>query len=226
MAFKYVEAVPWGRSFDEYRRMFDLTAEDLGKTILGCADGPASFNAEMCAQRTRVISCDPLYQFTKDQIRTRIDATYDTVIGQTHENRDKFVWDVITSIEDLGRVRLAAMNRFLADYEDGKAQGRYVPAQLPDLPFPAQSFDLALCSHFLFFFGDQLSLGFHKDAVDELCRVAREVRLFPLLNYNSEPSPLVTPVVEHLQNSGRTVSIRKVPYEFQRAGNMMLAISS
>src|SRR5437867_2688281 len=100
MAFNYEEAVPWGRSFDEYRRMFDLTAEDLGKAILGCADGPASFNAEMCAQRRRrrVISCDPLYQFTKDQIRTRIDATYDTVIGQTHENRDKFVWDVITSI--------------------------------------------------------------------------------------------------------------------------------
>ena len=104
MAFKYEEAVPWGRSFDEYRRMFDLTAEDLGKSILGCADGPSSFNAELSTKGRRVISCDPLYQFTKDEIRARIDATYDTVIGQTGDNKEKFVWDVIPAIEDLGRV--------------------------------------------------------------------------------------------------------------------------
>jgi hypothetical protein len=226
MAFKYDEALPWGRSFDEYCRMFDLTADDLNNTILGCADGPASFNAEMFGKGRRVVSCDPLYQCTKDQIRTRIDATYDTVIGQTRENKDKFIWDVIPSIEELGRIRLAAMNRFLADYANGKAQGRYVPAELPELPFASNSFDLALCSHFLFLYGDHLSLEFHKEAADELCRVAREVRLFPLLNYNAEPSPFVTPLVEHLQNTGRAFSIRKVPYEFQRGGNLMLTIAT
>ncbi len=31
MAFKYSEVVPWGRSYDEYCRMFDLTQKDLGK---------------------------------------------------------------------------------------------------------------------------------------------------------------------------------------------------
>ena len=54
MVFKYEEALPWGRSFDEYRRMFDLTAEDLKGSILGCADGPASFNAEMFSKNRRV----------------------------------------------------------------------------------------------------------------------------------------------------------------------------
>src|SRR5207253_3080347 len=98
-------------------------------------------------------------------------------------------------------------------------------AELPALPFAAKSFDVVLCSHFLFFYGDHLSLKFHKDAVDELCRVAREVRLFPLVSYNAKASPLVLPIIEHLQNSGRTVSIRKVPYEFQRGGNMMLTIN-
>jgi hypothetical protein len=226
MAFKYDEALPWGRSFDEYRRMFDLTAVDLDSTILGCADGPASFNAEMFAKNRRVVSCDPLYQLTKDQIRARIDATYDTVIGQTRANQDKFLWDVITSIEELGRVRLAAMGKFLADYTDGQTQGRYVPAELPELPFETRSFDLALCSHFLLLYGDHLSLEFHKEAVDELCRVAREVRLFPLLNYNAEPSPFVAPIIEHVQSTGRTFSIRKVPYEFQRGGNLMLTIAT
>jgi hypothetical protein len=226
MPFKYEEAVPWGRSFEEYCRMFDLIVEDLGRTILGCADGPASFNAEMFAKGTRVISCDPIYQFTHEEIGRRIDATYATVIGQNRDNKDRFVWDVITSVEDLGRVRLAAMKKFLSDYERGRIQGRYVPAALPDLPFAGESFDLALCSHLLFFYGDHLSLEFHKDAVDELCRVAREIRIFPLLTYNTKPSLLVPPVLEHVERAGHTVSIRKVPYEFQRGGNMMLTIKT
>jgi hypothetical protein len=52
---------PWGRSFDEYRKMFTLTDEDLNLKILGCADGPASFNAEMRQRGKEVVSCDPLY---------------------------------------------------------------------------------------------------------------------------------------------------------------------
>ena len=44
--------IPWGRSFDEYRRMFVLTGDDLAGTILGCGDGPASFNAEATARAT------------------------------------------------------------------------------------------------------------------------------------------------------------------------------
>jgi hypothetical protein len=226
MAFKYEEAVPWGRSFDEYCRMFDLTTDDLERSILGCADGPASFNAEMSRLGKRVISCDPLYRFTREQIQSRIDATYNTVIAQTRNNQHQFVWNVICSVEDLGRTRLAAMNKFLADYDDGTAQGRYIAAELPDLPFGIKSFDLALSSHFLFFYGELVSLEFHKSAVDELCRVAREVRVFPLLTYNAEPSPLVVPVVEHIEKTGRKVSIRKVRYEFQRGGNMMLSIST
>lgn len=43
MAIKYDEVVPWGRNYDEYCRMFDLTPADLKKRILGCGDGPASF---------------------------------------------------------------------------------------------------------------------------------------------------------------------------------------
>ena len=226
MAFKYEQAVPWGRSFDEYRRMFGLTDEDLSRTILGCADGPASFNAEMSKQGHRVVSCDPLYQFSTDQISQRIDATYENVINQTRRNQEKFVWDLIPSLDDLGRVRLAAMHDFLGDYERGKAGGRYVPAQLPDLPFANLSFDLVLCSHFLFLYSDSFPLVFHQQAVDELCRVAREVRIFPLLTYNGDPCPFVTPIMSYLKEAGRLASIEKVPYEFQRGGNMMMRILS
>lgn len=148
------------------------------------------------------------------------------MIGQTRQNEEKFVWDVISSPDELGRIRSAAMREFLCDYEMGRRDGRYIPAELPDLPFGAGSFDLALCSHFLFLYSDHLSLAFHQRAVDELCRVAEEVRLFPLLTYNAEPCPLVAPMVEYLRKSRKNVSIEKVPYEFQRGGNMMMKVSN
>lgn len=227
MSFKYEKAVPWGRSFDEYQRMFNLTNEDLCRKILGCADGPASFNAGMAKLGRRVVSCDPLYQLTASQIRARIDATHEEVMKQTQLNQEKFVWDnFISSPKVLGRVRLQAMSDFLADYEAGRAEGRYLPIELPDLPFPGLFFDLALCAHFLFFYSDSLSLEFHQLAVDELCRVAREVRIFPILTYNAEPSPCLDPFMDFLKAQGKIVSLERVPYEFQRAGNVMLRVTN
>ena len=38
---------------------------------------------------------------------------------------------------------MEAMTEFLADYEAGRLQGRYLDAELPHLPFAAESFDLA-----------------------------------------------------------------------------------
>ncbi len=44
---KLEEVVPWGRTLAEYQSMFSLSETDLTAKILGCGDGPASFNAEM-----------------------------------------------------------------------------------------------------------------------------------------------------------------------------------
>jgi hypothetical protein len=75
MTFKYQEAVPWGRSLDDYLRMFALSEEDLRRDILECADAPASFNAGMARRGRRVASCGPLYRMSAAQTRERIDAT-------------------------------------------------------------------------------------------------------------------------------------------------------
>ena len=61
--FTLEEVVPWGRSFDEYHRMFGLSDDDLVRKILGCGDGPASFNAEATRRGAAVISCDPIYRW-------------------------------------------------------------------------------------------------------------------------------------------------------------------
>lgn len=47
MTIIYPSIKPWGRSFEEYVRMFSLTPADLKRKILGCGEGPASFNAEL-----------------------------------------------------------------------------------------------------------------------------------------------------------------------------------
>jgi hypothetical protein len=71
--FTLDQVVPWGRSFGEYRRMFALTEKDLTIRIVGCGDGPASFNAEAARRGTRVVSCDPIYRFEKSEIQKRIE---------------------------------------------------------------------------------------------------------------------------------------------------------
>src|SRR5215467_3173361 len=160
--FTLDRVVPWGRSFEEYRRMFGLTETDLASRILGCADGPACFNAEATRRGLAVVSCDPIYRFDVDEIRGRIAATYDEVMLQARQNADDYIWDVIRSVDELGVVRMAAMGAFLDDYPSGKAEGRYVDAELPNLPFPDGAFDVALCSHFLFLYSTQLGEAFHR----------------------------------------------------------------
>ena len=222
--FTLDQVLPWGRSFDEYQHMFALSDDDLRLNLLGCGDGPASFNAEATRRGVDVRSCDPIYQYDSEQIRQRIALTYDTMLEQTRANADEFVWTTIRSVDDLGRVRMAAMNEFLADYDAGRREGRYVAAGLPHLPFTDAWFGLALCSHFLFLYTTQLGEPFHHAAIRELCRVAREVRVFPLLELAGTPSPFVEPIVDDLSRNGFAVSTELVPYEFRRGGNTMMRI--
>jgi SAM-dependent methyltransferase len=225
--FTLSSVVPWGRSFDEYRRMFALTDADLSRRILGCGDGPAGFNAEAARRGGRIVSCDPLYQFDAAQIRQRIDATSAEVLEQARQNAHEFVWDAaIPDVEALKRVRMAAMTAFLDDYEAGRREGRYVVAGLPALPFADGAFDVALCSHFLFLYSRQHDSAFHVHSMRELCRVAREARVFPLLALGGQPSPHVAPVTAELEALGFTVTIERVPYEFQRGANEMLRVTS
>ncbi len=222
MSFTLDQVVPWGRSFAEYARMFALSDADLGLRILGCGDGPASFNAALTGRGGNVTSVDPLYQFSAADIRRRIDATYPTVMAQTRKNAGEFVWRNPASVEELGRLRMTAMNDFLADYAPGNP--RYVCGQLPSLPFRDREFDLALCSHFLFLYSEQLSAEFHLLALRELLRVAAEVRVFPLLELGARPSRHLAQVLAGLATEHCLAETVTVDYEFQRGGNQLLRL--
>jgi hypothetical protein len=216
--------VPWGRNLTEYSQMFALTDADKSRRILGCGDGPASFNAEMHQLGHHVVSIDPLYQFSADQIRDRVEATYDTVIAQVKADPSGYNWQTFRDPDDLGRSRLAAMEQFLTDYDSGRAENRYINASVTELPWRDRQFDLCLCSHFLFLYSQQLSLEFHQTAIQSLLNVAAEVRIFPLLTLSRERSPYLKPIVESLTQNGYRPEIITVDYEFQKGANQMLRI--
>jgi hypothetical protein len=222
--FTLEQVVPWGRSFDEYLAMFALSDADLESYVLGCGDGPASFNAVATQRGAKVVSCDPIYRWGVPEIQARIADTYPEVLEQTRRNCHEFVWDTIGSVDELGRLRMAAMQAFLRDYPAGAQQGRYIEASLPSLPFQDRQFDLAVCSHLLFLYSSQLGEAFHRAAVLELGRVAQEVRLFPLLALGGARSPFVETCADALRTADYEVTIGRVPYEFQRGGNEMMRI--
>ena len=137
--------------------MFALSDMDLSERILGCADGPASFNFGLTRRGGKIVSVDPLYRFSREEIRSRIEQVFETVLGETRKNAHEFVWKTISSVEALGQTRRKAMDDFLNDYNEGMDEERYIDATLPELPFREKEFDLALCSHYLFLYSPHLS---------------------------------------------------------------------
>ena len=106
---------------------------------------------------------------------------------QMAENKDNYVWENIKNLEELEEVRMSAMNMFLADFEKGLAEKRYVYHELPDrLNCEDDSFDLGISSHFLLMY-TALGYDFHIKAIDEILRVCKEVRIFPLVDLDSTP---------------------------------------
>lgn len=204
--------------------MFKLSAADQYRRILDCGGGPASFNTELTALGGHVVSIDPLYALPGTVIEQRVKEALPGVMAGLSRRRDKLVWTQVPSIVALKQRRMEAMHQFLLDYPVGMDEGRYKNASLPTLPFAEASFDLALCSHLLFLYSEQLDLAFHLDALREMLRVATEVRVFPLFQLEGTPSPHLQPAIEVMADHGVEVTVQLVPYEFFRGGNQMLRL--
>ena len=224
MGVKLDSVVPWGRLLSEYVGMFNLTEADLQRSIVDVGGGPASFNAEATAQGAHIISIDPIYEFSGEQIEQRVNETYDVMLSEVQRNQHLFVWDMFKTPQELGECRLQAMRGFLADFSLGLQQGRYLVGGLPELSFAEKQFDLALCSNFLFLYSDKLSTEFHLQSLREMCRVATEVRIFPLRDMANQPSEHINPVIKALVAEGYNVQRVQVPYEFRHGCHHMLQI--
>lgn len=223
MAFKLQSVVPWGRNLDEYISMFNLSDEDKKLKIAGFGDGPASFNCEANLSGYQVTSFDPIYQFSKAQLEQRILEVRDIVMKQMAENQDNYVWNKIKNLDALENIRMSAMKMFLSDYEKGLDENRYIYHELPNrLPTEDNSFDLGISSHFLLMY-TALGYDFHIKAMDEMLRVCREIRIFPLVDLDSNPSKMISDVIEHYREL-YDVEIQNTDYEFQKGASRLLVI--
>jgi hypothetical protein len=224
MAMKLDAVVPFGRSLEEYRLMFNLTPTDLKGRILGVGDGPASFNAEATQEGVKVISIDPIYSFSGTEILQRFNVVVDNIIDQVKATPNDWVWNYHKSAEDLRNNRERAIQKFLADYDQGKQEQRYQVQELPHLNFADNAFELTLCSHFLLLYSAHYNLEFHLNSIQEILRVSREVRIFPLLTLMLERSLYLDEIFHHFQSNGYDVTITPTSYELQKGGNEMLTI--
>jgi len=224
MVMQLDRVVPFGRSLGEYKLMFDLSTQDLQQKILGVGDGPASFNAEGTEIGVDITSIDPLYQFSGAEIRRRFNEVVDLIIDQVIATPDNWIWRYYRNPQELKAGRIKAMETFLADYDLGKQAGRYQVQELPSLNFADRTFDLALCSHFLFLYSEQCSQDFHLASIKEMLRVSQEVRVFPLLTLMQKESPYLEFIQTEFSNLNYSVEVRTVPYELQPGGNQMLVI--
>jgi len=210
----------WVHSLDDYQRMFSLTDSDFSRSILDYPASISSFNAQAHERGHTIISADPYYDLTSLDMSKHADHIIQHLATHLHQYADRIQGEGEKTLENIVNAWNHYAQIFVTDYSRGKSQGRYRAAKLPKLPFADFEFDLALCPDLLF-----RNKKSSTDAViDELCRVAHEVRVFPLLDGHGEVSSSLGTVMVNLQEANYGVEVREVPYKLQKGSNAMLRI--
>ncbi|MFC5451742.1 methyltransferase domain-containing protein [Paenibacillus aestuarii] len=217
------------RSFAEYERMFMLNADELqGKRVLDVAGGASSFTADARRQGILAEAADPLYAMAPATIAEHGRQEVEVVAAKLDKLRDVYDWSYYGSVEAHRAGREESLRRFVEDFAEQNVSGqssnsvnsldsRYHIAQLPELPFADQTFDLVLCSHFLFLYEEQFDYAFHQAAVRELLRVCKaggEVRIYPLLSFRTEEYAKLKLLLDDLHKLGFVPNKRKANLPF------------
>ena len=214
-----------GRTFAEYHRLFALDNTNADEVILDAAAGVSSFCAEANALGYRVTASDQIYAYDADTIETRCTDDLKRVMALLPPVADQYVWDYFPDIPTLTAQRERAYRAFVADFRE-HGHDRYVPTTYPHTAFANNQFTLALVSHLLFLYDDQLDYAFHKATLGELLRVtSREIRVFPLVNLRYFRSPFVDQLMHDPDFAAHTFKIVPVDYKFLKGGDEMLVIT-
>ncbi|MCM3783386.1 SAM-dependent methyltransferase [Neobacillus mesonae] len=215
-----------GRTFEEYKRMFLLTEEDIAsKRILDCPGGACSFTAGVNKAGGRAVSVDVAYFYPWNVLRDKGKEDISHAMGQMAKVTDQYEWSFFNNIEELRAHRLEALDTCIADMKNDPEH--YIAAMLPDLPFEKdKEFDLILSAHFLFMYADRLPLSFHLETLSEMMRVAREeIRIYPVMQLDGQRYHALDEILDFVEKAGWSSELVHVPYEFQKGANQMLKIS-
>lgn len=218
------KTVLWGHQIADYQDMFDLSSNDFSLNVLDFAGGPNAVNSFFYESGFKMKSMDPLFALNFDALQKKINILFEERRRQIILDAPSFDFSRYGSLDDFVAVRREGLETFFSDYEVGLEQGRYLNLQGQVLPFGDYFFDLALSSHYLFEEHDLTQLDNHLLWIRELARVAKEVRIFPLVDHQGKVSTLLGPVLLALQQEGYWVELKKVTYCLQAAGHAMLLI--
>lgn len=208
------------RTIDDYRAMFDLSESDLKRSILDYPANISCFNAQMHTLGfNKVVSADPYYDLTPLDMSRHVDHVIQKLSEQLPVDLGHMSKDEKVTLDQLLNDWNYQSQLFMSDYSDGQKEGRYRKAQLPRLPFEDFQFELALCADLLFV-DDQPA----EEMIMELCRVAHEVRIFPLLNETGEIADSIGPSLLMLQNKDYGIEVREVPYILTKGKHAMLRV--
>lgn len=216
--------VLWGHHLDEYRDMFDLMETSYSMSFLEFQSGASAFQSELRGQASHLISYDDWFGLDKIAITQRIQTSFDNRVTQIKARQNEFDLNRYGGLEQLVAYRREGVARFLQDYDQGHAEGRYLPVESDALPFESFFYDFALSAHHFFSSTVPQNVDYHVRTIQELARVAKEVRIFPLVDANGVVSPLLGPVLLALQQLNYGVEVRDVRYHLQPKGNAMLRI--
>ena len=222
MALQLEDFLITGRTFDEYVAFFDLDIEGLeNKKVLDCPSGVSSFIATANSKGIEAQGCDLVYRFSPDGIVKQGESSIENIYADTTW-MEGHNYDFYGSIEAHRSFRESALRGFRDDHNES----RYRYETLPSLSYDDDSFDLLLSSHLLFVYDDRLDLAFHIESIKEMLRVAKEVRIFPLIDFKNSRmdeednfSPLVKEVMVHFN-----AKIIEVDFEFQPGANAMMCV--
>jgi hypothetical protein len=201
-----------GRTPGEYEQIFGFDLDDFQfSSVLDCPSGPCAFTAAARARGVDATGVDVLYRHTPETLERQCqhDITEARRRFEQTADADRFVWTYYDDIGDVIEHFEAATETFLPDYRQHHDTDRYVQAELPNLPFEDDRFDLVVSAHLLFLYAKQLSHEFHEQSLLEFARVAsEEVRVSPITMLSEASNyPRLDDLRETLEAAGHETRI-------------------
>ncbi len=188
--------------------------------------GACSFTARANKLGALALAADILYERSFETLKELGEAG----IEKVYANTAWMNWHNFSFYGDLAghrAARTSALEDFLADFD----HERYVYAKFPHLRL-CDSFDICLSGHFLFTYDDRFDYEFHLASVLSMSKIAKEVRIFPLVDMNNSRveserpfSPFVYRLIDELPKFGLKAEIFAVDFEFQRGGGFMMKVT-
>lgn len=214
------------RSFEEYCQMFALTNADLTKSILDCAGGGSSFAFELSQRGENVVAVDIAYRNKPENLRELVLAGVEQTRKNIAVSPEQYNWNgFFSSPANHIKTREKSASTFMNDFSTAPS-GRYLAADMQNLPFSGESFDLVLCSHLLFIYAESIDVNMHLRLIREMLRVTKyEVRIFPLVGFECDATETLATVLESADSLNAKAQIIPVSYSFFKNTGQMLSLT-